>query len=990
MPESQNSKEQNESQNAYQYNPNRPQNGTTEEHADTKKVVDTAAKGAAEYFAPGVGGMAYDAAKKVPGVGNAIDKTTDKVAEVADQVPGVKNITKGLNDSGITDVANKGIDLVGSKGAKSGANALKDTKKIQNNVTPNQENSMVAPTSPVRKNSLFNSTVRNGEEDESVSMESLPDDQSLNDESENISDLQGDDLENNSKEEQQNAEAKGDITGQALKFIWDKYKVPIILGGGGIFFFLLFLIIILSGGINESMQNMGYIESACNYNDTRVSLTNCYQDINEKETLSTYELDDFIIQMTYAYIKDGNYSDEAIKALMVILKTNALSYGNYNSSSKNIEVKICDIFSEYNQVPEENEDDLWMLEGVDKQVDFLTSLYEEVSNYLYISSSYQSTISSLSSQNILNFDHSILENFEDLASEGKTYSQILNYFYNTESTDSDQEDNVYRETLYLGDSRTRGMQNAGVINNSNTIYGVGYGYNWLIGSGSFNTNNTNATVGGIAGINGLMRDHVNYNIVIWLGVNDLSNVENYYQKYYELATGDWSNHNIYIVSVGPVDDNLSMYATNEKINNFNERMKELITSSGLNNLIYLDLGYTQESIKEYDGEGIHYSSSDYENIYNIIGSYLEQSLSREYQLYNLTDYCTYYNVTENDAYWWPVGSRNATQGNIYGGDPVSTNITSTFGGRYHPTTGVWQNAHGAIDIGVSEGTPVIATKSGKVNSTNTGCSVGDHSCGGSYGNYIKIDHGDGIESLYAHLKSLLVSNGETVNQGQIIGYSGNTGRSTGPHLHFEIRVNGTRVDPLGYVNPENPRPVNMNNIHFNLSGDSEDNKNTVCETLLSSGLSQNAVAGIMVNMQAESGFSPINLQNSYENSLGFTDSAYTVAVDNGTYTNFIHDSAGYGLVQWTYYNRKQNLYNFAKSKNTSIGDMGMQLEFFLEELQGYTTTYKYVTGNYDAYDISYHFCTEYERPSNAISTCTSRVQNNIENMLKYVQNGCSN
>lgn len=99
---------------------------------------------------------------------------------------------------------------------------------------------MVAPTSPVRKNSLFNSTVRNGEEDESVSMESLPDDQSLNDESENISDLPGDDLENNSKEEQQNAEAKGDITGQALKFIWDKYKVPIILGGGGIFFFLLF------------------------------------------------------------------------------------------------------------------------------------------------------------------------------------------------------------------------------------------------------------------------------------------------------------------------------------------------------------------------------------------------------------------------------------------------------------------------------------------------------------------------------------------------------------------------------------------------------------------------------------------------------------------------------------------------------------------------------------------------------------------------------
>ena len=164
----------------------------------------------------------------------------------------------------------------------------------------------------------------------------------------------------------------------------------------------------------------------------------------------------------------------------------------------------------------------------------------------------------------------------------------------------------------------------------------------------------------------------------------------------------------------------------------------------------------------------------------------------------------------------------------------------------------------------------------------------------------------------------------------------------------------------------------------------------VCSTLLSSGLSKNAVAGIMVNMQAESGFNPINLQNSYENSLGFTDSSYTLAVDNGTYNNFVNDSAGYGLVQWTYYSRKQNLYDFAKSKNASIGDMGMQLEFFLQELRGYSTTYKYVTGNYEAYDISYHFCTEYERPEDTVTTCTNRVQNNINSMLTYVQNGCSN
>ena len=88
--------------------------------------------------------------------------------------------------------------------------------------------------------------------------------------------------------------------------------------------------------------------------------------------------------------------------------------------------------------------------------------------------------------------------------------------------------------------------------------------------------------------------------------------------------------------------------------------------------------------------------------------------------------------------------------------------------------------------------------------------------------------------------------------------------------------------------------------------------------------------------------------------------------------------------------QKQNLYDFAKSKNASIGDMGMQLEFFLQELRGYSTTYKYVTGNYEAYDISYYFCTEYERPEDTVTTCTNRVQNNINSMLTYVQNGCSN
>ena len=86
---------------------------------------------------------------------------------------------------------------------------------------------------------------------------------------------------------------------------------------------------------------------------------------------------------------------------------------------------------------------------------------------------------------------------------------------------------------------------------------------------------------------------------------------------------------------------------------------------------------------------------------------------------------------------------------------------------------------------------------------------------------------------------------------------------------------------------------------------------------------------MMGNLFAESALSPINLQNTYEKKLGYSDSTYTTAVDNGTYTNFIKDSAGYGLAQWTFWSRKQNLLNYAKSKGVSIGDLNMQLEFLM-------------------------------------------------------------
>ena len=95
----------------------------------------------------------------------------------------------------------------------------------------------------------------------------------------------------------------------------------------------------------------------------------------------------------------------------------------------------------------------------------------------------------------------------------------------------------------------------------------------------------------------------------------------------------------------------------------------------------------------------------------------------------------------------------------------------------------------------------------------------------------------------------------------------------------------------------------------------------------------------MGNLNAESSLRPNNLQDTYSRKFGLTDTQYTTAVDNGTYTNFVYDEAGYGLAQWTYWSRKQNLLNYAKSKSKSIGDLEMQLGFLCKELrESYTNS----------------------------------------------------
>lgn len=124
------------------------------------------------------------------------------------------------------------------------------------------------------------------------------------------------------------------------------------------------------------------------------------------------------------------------------------------------------------------------------------------------------------------------------------------------------------------------------------------------------------------------------------------------------------------------------------------------------------------------------------------------------------------------------------------------------------------------------------------------------------------------------------------------------------------------------------------------------------------------VAGIMGNMMAESGLKPTNLQNSYEKKLGHTDASYTSAVDNGTYTNFIYDKAGYGLVQWTYWSLKRDLYNYVKSVGKSIGDLETQLEFLCKQLsEGYVSVWNTCKTATTVLEASNAMLLKFERPA---------------------------
>ncbi len=1028
-----------ENPNAQDYNPNRPQSTSGGSHQDTQKVVDTVAQGAAEYLAPGIGGKAYNAAKSAPVIGDQIAESTSKVAETADKIPGVQKAAQGLNQSGITDAAQDGIDKVSSSGGLSSNSPTNMSPNSKDNspfssptITHNRgrNNGVSTPSSTnhlnFRKNSTINNRASLDSEDETLYEDSIPNENEElpNDTTSVPSDSSVSNTPNNNSEEP-NSETSHDVEKKNQKnILWEILKRNPWLWGiiGAIIMFIFILFIGIMQDYSNNNENLeGYYESTCNINETYVTLTNCYDNDTNKEILTNLSLEDYVLGATYAYTKGDSYNDETLKALMITLKTNALSYGEYNGSTQEVSIKSCSINNNYCDIEkgcylenegyysntptykiisEENNDKENIISPASESYKSkLKTIYNEISSYLFISESYTSAIASLNSNNSLKFDADTLKEMEELALNNKKYGDILTSIYNDGSVEN-IETTTTNENLFLGDSRTQGILNTGVTNDNNTVYAVSGNYNWMTGAGDFSNYVTNSATGGIVGINKLIDPNKSYNIIIWMGCNDLNNVNNYYNKFVELAEGDWARHQLYIVSVGPVKDSVAS-VTNESINNFNNTMRELIASGTNNNIHYIDLNYTETSVNTYDHSGLHYGSEDYKKIYNIMLTGVGQNISSKKAIYNFTDYCTYYNYSNNDAWWWPIGSKEATPtgSNIYGGEVPTRNlkINSPFGYRY--IFGEYKH-HGGIDIAGDFGDIVIAAKDGVVTEIYNGCAtIGgpNNSCGGYRGNKVVVDH-NGVTAIYQHLTkdSIVVKVGDQVKQGQKLALVGSSGSSSGAHLHFEIQLSGAKVDPLNYVSLENPRPVNMSSSGLKYAGNPNDGQNFVCSTFTASGFNKNATIGIMVNMRQESSFIPTNLQNHYESTLGYTDATYTSAVDSGQYSEsrFVHDSAGYGLVQWTHWSLKQFLYNNTKKKGKSIGDIYAQMDTLYLELQDSSEILNYLQGNHTSREMAKKFCNSFERPGNynnpdpTKNSCELRINNYLTSMTNYVNNGC--
>ncbi len=376
-----------------------------------------------------------------------------------------------------------------------------------------------------------------------------------------------------------------------------------------------------------------------------------------------------------------------------------------------------------------------------------------------------------------------------------------------------------------------------------------------------------------------------------------------------------------------------------------------------------------ESLSLYGAKYLQ-EHEDYDyDLYRILETYYGRDIEYYTIDYESSDKTPIPGPIANGCYVWPIGSKETKiENNVETalGFPSSIKITSWFGEREAPIKDASTN-HGAIDIS-GNGTRgvynIIASQDGVVTYVKTNCVEGNVFCGGGYGNYVKIDHGNGIETRYAHMFSVSVSVGDKVVKGQVLGKLGNTGRSTGPHLHFEVRDHNTKVNPLNYVSPNDPRPTNCGGGITPVPIPGGDNKQITCLALKRAGYGNQQVAGMMANAQHESGFDP----------TAFNPSGGGMGA--------------YGLFQWRA--GRQKALKALKNYDT----IEVQVAFAATELStGYQNANMKLINSTSPSDASYNFCVYYEVPGRtteeAKRNCLVRKNDGLaDKHYVYAQNGC--
>lgn len=225
-------------------------------------------------------------------------------------------------------------------------------------------------------------------------------------------------------------------------------------------------------------------------------------------------------------------------------------------------------------------------------------------------------------------------------------------------------------------------------------------------------------------------------------------------------------------------------------------------------------------------------------------------------------------------------------------------------------------------------------------------------------------------SNYAHTGIV-----ESVDNNIITTIEGNTSNMVARRTYD---INSSKID--GYGRPRYDKEGESTvapTVTGIVSTGTEADEKAIWDYCKKMGMNDYGIAGTLGNLFAECGLRSNNLQNSYAQKLtGLSgvdaDEVYTANVDAGTYTNFVHDSAGYGLCQWTYWNRKEGLLRFAQTTNKSIGDWVMQMDFMKKELQGYPRLMNILKNATSVKEASDAFMTEFERPADQSDTAKAK------------------